>query len=273
MLKKYRLIVFDIDGTLQNSRHEISPYTVEVIHRLQAQGILISICTGKTLPAVKSPAEKLNIQVPIIMGNGAILQYTNGQIVHASFFPEKIVRKIIELISTCDVDISVFTPEAIYVRKITESVQAMMGFGAPHPQEISSWELMQKDIQRVVKFVMLNMGGAPALLSVADALESHLDGQVSYFPTMPYMLEILPPGENKASGLQRLADHLGIKTSEIIAIGDGDNDAVMLNLAGLGVAVANGTPVCKASADLIIDSNDEDGPARFLDALLKAQMV
>ena len=122
----------------------------------------------------------------------------------------------------------------------------------------------------MVKFVILNMGGAPALLSVANALKSHLDGQVSYFPTMPYMLEILPPGENKASGLRRLADYLKIKNSEIIAIGDGDNDAVMLNLAGLGVAVANGTPLCKASADLVIDSNDEDGPARFLDGLMKA---
>ena len=269
-MKKYRLIVFDIDGTLQNSRHEISPYAVDVIHRLQARGILISICTGKILPAVKSPAEKLNIQVPIIMGNGSILQYANGQIIHAEYFPEKIVRTIIALISTCEADIAVVTPEAIYVRKITESVQAMMGFGAPHPQELSSWELMQKDFQRVVKFVIMNMDGAPALFPVAKTLKIHLDGQVSYFPTLPYMLEILPPGEDKASGLRRLADYLKIKTSEIIAIGDGDNDAVMLDLAGLGVAVANGTPVCKASADLIIDSNDEDGPARFLDGLMKA---
>jgi Cof subfamily protein (haloacid dehalogenase superfamily) len=272
-LKNYRLIVFDIDGTLQNSQHEISPYTVEMIHRIQAQGILVTICTGKTLPAVKAPAEKLNIQIPIIMGNGSILQYASGQIVHAEYFPEKIVRTIIALISTCEADIAVVTPEATYVRKITESVQAMMGFGAPHPQELSSWELMQKDFQRVIKFVIMNMGGAPALLPVAETLKIHLDGQVSYFPTMPYMLEILPGGENKASGLRRLADHLKIKTSEIIAIGDGDNDAVMLQLVGLGVAVANGTPVCKASADLIIDSNDKEGPARFLDTLLKASQV
>jgi Cof subfamily protein (haloacid dehalogenase superfamily) len=268
-MEQYRLVIFDIDGTLQNSRHEISSYTVEVIRRLQAQGILISICTGKTLPAVKTLAQKLNIQIPIIMGNGPILQYTNGQIIHASFFNEKTVRMIIELISACDADISVFTPEMIYVRKITESVKAMMGFGAPHPQEISSWDLMQKDMQRVIKFVMLNMGGASALQLVVDTLISHLDGQISYFPTMPYMMEILPPGENKASGLRRLADHLEVKMSEIIAIGDGDNDAVMLDLAGLGVAVANGTPRCKASADIIIDSNDEDGPARFLDGLMK----
>ncbi len=272
-MDQYRLVVFDIDGTLQNSRHAISAYTVEVIRRLQAQGILISISTGKTLPEVKNPAQKLNIQIPIIMGNGSILQYADGRIVHATFFKEKTVRTIIELISVCDVDISVFTPEAIYVRKITASVRAMMGFGKPHPQEISSWELMQNDIQRVIKFVMLNMGGAQALQPVVDTLVNHLDGQVSYFPTMPYMMEILPPGENKASGLKRLADHLGVQMSEIIAIGDGDNDAVMLDLAGLGVAVANGTPKCKASADIIIDSNDEDGPARFLDGLMNAKRI
>jgi hypothetical protein len=271
MIKNFRLIVFDIDGTLQNSKHEISAYTAGVIRRLQALGVLITICTGKILPAVRSPAETLDIQIPIIMGNGSILQYANGQIIYTSFFTVEIVRKIIALISAYDVDISVFTPESIYVRKITDSVEAMMGFGAPHPQEISSWELMQGDVRRVIKFVMLNMGGAPALMPVADALKSHLDGQVSYFPTMPYMLEILPSGENKASGLRRLANYLKIKRSEIIAIGDGDNDAVMLELAGLGVAVDNGTLHCKASADLIIESNDEDGPARFLDGLMKAK--
>jgi hydroxymethylpyrimidine pyrophosphatase-like HAD family hydrolase len=132
---------------------------------------------------------------------------------------------------------------------------------------------MQEDIQRVVKFVILNMDGAASLQPVANALTSHLDGQVSYFPTMPYMLEILPPGENKAAGLRRLAELLGIKTAEIIALGDGDNDDVMLDLAGLGIAVANATPACKSKADIIIESNDNDGPARFLEGLMKAELI
>jgi Cof subfamily protein (haloacid dehalogenase superfamily) len=272
-LQKYRLIVFDIDGTLQNSRHEISAYTIEVIRRLQDRGVQIGICTGKTLPAVRPLAEKLNIQIPIIMGNGPILQYANGQIVHTSFFKEEIVRRIIELISACDADITVFTPEAIYVRKITDRVKAMMSFGAPTPQEISPWDLMRKDFQRVVKFVILNMDGAASLQPVADALTSYLDGEVTYFPTMPYMLEILPPGENKATGVRRLAEHLQIKSAEIIAIGDGDNDDVMLDMAGLGVAVANATPACKAKADIIIESNDKNGPAKFLEGLMKAELV
>jgi Cof subfamily protein (haloacid dehalogenase superfamily) len=244
-----------------------------VIHRLQGRGIQISICTGKTLPAVRPLAEKLNIQIPIIMGNGPILQYTNGQMIHTSFFKEEIVQRIIELISDCDMDISVFTPEAIYVRKITDPVRALMSFGAPYPQEISSWDSIHKEIHRVVKFVILNMNGAYALQPVAEALTRHLDGEVSYFTTMPYMLEILPPGENKATGLRRLAEHLGIETAEIIAIGDGDNDDVMLDLAGLGVAVANATQACKAKADIIIESNDEDGPARFLEGFMKAELL
>jgi Cof subfamily protein (haloacid dehalogenase superfamily) len=265
----FRLVVSDIDGTLQNSNHQISDFTIEVIHRLQAKGILVTISTGKLLPAVQEPVQKLNIQIPLILSNGSILQFTDQRMVYASYFDADIVRTIIELVSACEADITVCTPESIYTRKITASVRAMMGFGKPHPREIDSWNLMGWDVERVVKFVIMNMGGPATLAPVAATLKSHLDGRVSYFPTMPYMLEVLPPGEDKASGLRRLADHLKVKLSEIITIGDGDNDIVMHQLAGLSVSVANGTPACKASADVIIDSNDAEGPARFLAGLLK----
>ena len=271
MTPAFRLIVFDIDGTLENSRHEISTYTRNVILRAHAAGLMVSLATGKTLPAVQPLAQQLGLSLPMVMANGSILQYPHGRILHASFFPKQTVESVLELASGLEVDISVFTPESVYIQHLTPSVQAMMEFGAPTPREIQDWAEMKGDMDRVVKFVIMNMGGPRALKPLVKALDDHLDGRVSHFPTQPYMHEVLPPGEDKGSGVRRLADALDILPDQIIACGDGDNDAVMLKLAGVGVAVANATRLCQASGDVIVASNDQDGPARFLDGFLRSR--
>ena len=231
--------------------------------------MLFTLSTGKLLPAVQKPAQLVGIDIPLILSNGSLLQFPQGRLVHAAFFDPTVVRAVIQLVSTCNADITVCTPESIYTLDFTDSVRAMMNFGGPHPRQINNWEELGADWARTVKFVIMNMGGPTVLAPVADTLKKNLDGRVSFFPTMPYMLEVLPPGEDKASGLRRLADFMSLPLSAIITIGDGDNDVVMHHLAGLSTSVANGTPACKASADLIIESNDKEGPARFLAGLLK----
>jgi len=266
----FRLVVSDVDGTLQDSIHHISAYTIRVIRCLPEKGILFTISTGKLLPAVQEPAQRLGIQIPLITSNGSVLQYANGQMIHAKYIDPQVVHRIIQLVSPYEVDITVCTPLSVYTRRITAGVRAMMDFGPPQPREIPSWEYLGGDVKQVIKLVLLNLNGPSALAPVADILSRNLDGRVSCFPTMPYMLEVLPPGENKASGLRRLADHLHIQLAEIITIGDGDNDVVMHQQAGLSAAVVNGTPACRASADVLIDSNDHEGPARFLAGLVKS---
>ncbi|KAL7174014.1 hypothetical protein ACSBR2_033295 [Camellia fascicularis] len=75
---------------------------------------------------------------------------------------------------------------------------------------------------------------------------------------VPDMLEIVPSGTSKGSGVKMLLDHLGVTANEIMAIGDGENDIEMLVLASLGIALSNGSDKTKAVADVIGVSNDED---------------
>nr|AAC42243.1 hypothetical protein [Arabidopsis thaliana] len=75
------------------------------------------------------------------------------------------------------------------------------------------------------------------------------------------MLEIVPPGTSKGNGVKMLLNHLGVSPDEIMAIGDGENDIEMLQLASLGVALSNGAEKTKAVADVIGVSNDQDGVA------------
>ena len=78
---------------------------------------------------------------------------------------------------------------------------------------------------------------------------------------IPEMLEIVPTGTSKATGLERLLQEYGIEAEEVLAVGDGDNDLEMVDLAGIGVAVENATQALKERADHVVASNNENGVA------------
>ena len=85
---------------------------------------------------------------------------------------------------------------------------------------------------------------------------------------MPFFLEILPPGIDKAYGLEKLIYTLGMQREEVIACGDGYNDITMLQFAGLGVAMENAQEATKKAADYITLSNDEDGIAHVIEKFI-----
>jgi hypothetical protein len=96
--------------------------------------------------------------------------------------------------------------------------------------------------------------------------------EVDYCQTVQEMFEIMPKGVSKMSALRRLIGTMGIEPKEVMSFGDSDNDAEMLAGTGLGVAVANASPIALEHADLVIASCDENGPAAFLEGLMEKQV-
>ena len=84
-------------------------------------------------------------------------------------------------------------------------------------------------------------------------------------------LELMPPGVNKGLGLQKLAAHLGLTMAEVMAIGDGGNDVDMLEQAGIGVAMANASEEAAAADHVLAYSNDEDGVAKAVWAVINGK--
>mmetsp|Transcript_15908 Transcript_15908/g.32064 ORF Transcript_15908/g.32064 Transcript_15908/m.32064 type:complete len:120 (+) Transcript_15908:6350-6709(+) len=79
---------------------------------------------------------------------------------------------------------------------------------------------------------------------------------------LPTMLELLPAGCSKAVGVQKLCDALGIDAeTELLALGDAENDAEMLSLASIGVAVGNACPVARSASDFIMTERNDEGGA------------
>jgi Cof subfamily protein (haloacid dehalogenase superfamily) len=82
---------------------------------------------------------------------------------------------------------------------------------------------------------------------------------------VPEYIEVLPPGASKGRGVRMLLDDLGIEPEEMLAIGDGENDLEMLQMAGVGVAMGNGKTAVKAIADYVTSDNNHSGVAEAIE--------
>jgi hydroxymethylpyrimidine pyrophosphatase-like HAD family hydrolase len=93
-----------------------------------------------------------------------------------------------------------------------------------------------------------------------------VDGQARLMQAMiPDMLEVLPPNASKGNALKVLLKHVGVKAEHVLAMGDGENDIDMVQMAGIGVAVGNAFQGLKDIADHVVGTNDEDGVAQALE--------
>lgn len=121
----------------------------------------------------------------------------------------------------------------------------------------------------IIKFHMYFFDAA----AKAEALE-RLNGEpYTIAESCAADLEIMPPGIDKGTGLQQLAEALALKPEQVMVMGDGGNDVEQLRFAGLPVVMANGSEEAKACAKFITDDNDHDGVAKAVDMVLDGSMA
>ncbi len=136
--------------------------------------------------------------------------------------------------------------------------------------EIGRWDVIEDRYTEVNKCLVIEQHLPQNLINLEMRFKQELGDRSDIIFTSTKLLEVLPKGITKVTGIQNIIDDLGIKMSEVMAFGDYDNDIEMLNAAGLGVVVENGSESAKASADLIIGPCEENGPANFLNHLMNS---
>ncbi len=261
-----RLLAFDIDGTLIGADHKISPFTKTVLTRLRDQGVATTLATGRILPGVKAYADELEIEIPLIMSNGSILQDRHGRVAAQTCLPLEVVQAAIRIAREEGRDLVIYIKDKMYIEKITENIRPTYGSLLNNGlYEVGTWEAFADQLANASKCVIPDPFDEQHLFDTEPLLEQALDGRAVTLRTSPVLLEVQPKDVTKAKGLAQLAEMLGISLQQVIAFGDYDNDVEMLQAAGLGVAVGNATPACLDAADLLVASPEEEGPAHFLE--------
>lgn len=269
-LSDFKLIVFDIDGTLVGSSHQIHSYTKKVLLRLHDIGMPFTLATGKILPATKAQADELQIKLPLIFSNGSVLQMSSGEILYHECLPEEVAQKVIRISEERGEDLVIYMDDKIFMKAMNDNIYPIYSMVNSGLYEIGSWKNISSQLDQVTKCLFIDQTSQQNLLELEKVFLSEFSGLADVVHTSAKLVEVMPKDVTKASAVRRLASGMGIRMSEVMAFGDYDNDAPMLAGAGLGICVENGSEAAKTAADLIIGDCEENAPAKFLEALMDA---
>lgn len=256
------LIASDVDGTLLNSSQELSPGVENAVRRAAQAGVPLILATGKARgPWVPKVLPRLGQEMPGVFLQGLLVCDADGRIMYEQTLDDHLVIECIKFSKAHDLTLTAYCGDRILCAGTNEHTDRLLFYEEPTPEGVGPLEDWVGKI-RVHKMIMLAQH--ERILEIRPLAEKEFGGHASLTTALPGMVEVLPLGASKGSGLAWLLDHLGVDASNVMAVGDGENDVEMLQLAGLGIAMGNAGPKTKSVADHIVSTNDDDGVAEAI---------
>lgn len=268
MCGKVRCVSLDLDGTLLNSKGEITSESKETIIKLQEQGIEVIINTGRAYSDVIKVPHIKELNCPIVCVNGSILVSKSGEFLFEATLDRSIYTTIFSILKKLDVGILIYTDQGGFPSTLP-------------PLHHKSKEELEKlfnnyDYEALFKVENLKIYKLIALVDhselekvdgVKQAL-SHFE-DISMASSFPNNVEITSKEAHKGRALLRYGTISGLNFEEIYAFGDGGNDLSQFEVATKSVAMANAPQEIKDQATFVTKSNDEDGVSYAIKNILK----
>ena len=262
------LYVSDLDGTLLRSDRTISEYTCEVINRLTENGILFSYATARSYVTAKMVTKGLNAKIPLIVYNGAfVIDSVSEEILISNYFDEDIKAVLEELISNGIYPIVYSYIDGVehfsfILDKCSKGVREFLDTrrGDRRWREADNVEQLVKGNLFYITCIDDKDKLEPFFIMYKERY--HVVFRQDIY-TEEQWLEIMPREASKANAIIQLKDYLGCE--KVISFGDAMNDIDMFNISDEAYAVANAFDELKQLAKGVIDSNNDDGVAKWLD--------
>lgn len=283
-----KLFVTDLDGTLLNSDHKLSEYSMNAIKTAMDKGIPVCIATGRSYNDILEIISELDVKPYIISSNGASVYNTNGEKMYSISIPKDQVREIITYLKAQNLEFEVADDEYTYITQ--------KGLDILHQEleDVGSVDTKKREeLEQDVLGLVLSQGNlkvVPDMEVLLDSIESAnsvssisaylnkihmamehftMDKRILTFSSWKYNFEMTSSDTSKGIALKHLCKHLGIDLADVAVIGDNYNDLSMIKIAGIKGAMGNAVDNIKSMADFQAPTNDEDGAAKFLYKLME----
>jgi Cof subfamily protein (haloacid dehalogenase superfamily) len=266
-----KIFFFDLDGTLLNSEKKITPGTMEALKQFTDAGNYFCINTGRALDSARAVYDGLGLDFKgsfLCGSNGTqIYSVDEDRYVYRTGVDLELVPKILDLADEYDVHCHTYNEDHIVSRHNNECMEY-------YRRVIKTPLIVTDDVLRYVtdppsKLIAIELHDHDKQERFRLALQEMVGDELTLLYSNPYYMEIFPSEAGKGSAVGRLAQILGVDIKDTYAAGDEQNDVSMLEAAGCGIAMINGTDLLKASADVVTEyDNDHDGLMKFiLDAM------
>ncbi len=266
----FKLISIDLDGTLLNSDKKISNKNKTVLKKAMDKGIKVVVSTGRIVAGGRIFANEIGTKDPLIACNGAIIKdlRTEG-IIYGNYLGNPEFHKVINICRSSGIYFHAYIGDTMYTEKLDFSSLFYWNKNQDTPEKDrvdiklveNLNEALEESRQQASKIVIISRD-LEHVASVRRSIENI--GNIGITSSYIDNFEVMNQGVDKGTALKFLAEKLGIKREEIMALGDNENDASMLEYAGIGIAMNNGLDYIKEMADHITLTNDEDGVAHAI---------
>ncbi len=288
----YKLIAIDLDGTLLNSYGQISEKNKKTIEKAQKQNIEIVLSSGRSTNSVKNLANEIGGNHFVICGNGSLIyDLQKEEIIYDKFIEKKKALQIIEICEKNSIYYNVYTENMVIAKNLSNNVLFYHQENANKPENKKTKINLVDDIysyvkdlknENILKFTISDTSNIifnsiiKKLREIKniDVLDvAHMSRKLIKSGTEEVLLEyfyteITSKNVDKWNAINWLIKELDIKQEEVMAIGDNINDKLMIENAGIGIAMGNSAPYIKNMADRVVEDNNNDGVATAIEFAL-----
>ncbi|HEV7473031.1 MAG TPA: Cof-type HAD-IIB family hydrolase [Pyrinomonadaceae bacterium] len=275
-----QLLALDLDGTLLNSRGEVSEGNREALNLAREQGVRVALVTGRRFRDARPLALELGLDVPLISHNGALTRHARTLETIAMFpLPLEAAKTALSLGRASGADPLVSDDQqglgVLVFDKLNGENSALAKYIA-WARRIHGDDGAVKETSSLEEYLdhdpihVTFTGRYQAMTELSDLLKRELGAAAKISSTMYSqmdfaLVDVLSPQASKGMGVAAVASELNLSPAEVMAMGDNFNDLEMLRYAGVGVLMGNAQDALLANEDLhITGTNDEDGVAQAI---------
>ncbi len=258
-----RLIALDLDGTVIGADLVVRERVREAVIRAQAQGIAVTIVTGRMFAAARPFAQALGITGPIVCYQGAgIFDVVSGETLAQTPLAQPVTREVLAKAKADRFHAQCYAGDRLYVDEINAYSDKYRDLSRVEPVLVPSL-IEAFDQTPTLKIVLVDE--AARATAYTETLKSLLGTTAYVTRSHPDFVEVLDPGVDKGRALHFIAEHYGVAIDATLAVGDSWNDLPLLSAAGMGIAMASAPPELLARADAVVSDVAHDGVAEAIE--------
>lgn len=265
-MARIALVVSDVDGTLLTKEKVLTDRARYAAHQLNEAGIAFTITSSRPTIGMRFLVEPLGISLPVGPFNGSSIVDPAMNPIEQNLIPTSAAERCLELLNQYGVDIWLFTNEAWLTRNPA-------GDYVPNEKRaIRADPTIIKDFKPYLSSACKIVGASQdfeLLARCEQEMREALGTHATAARSQSYYLDITPPGRDKGTFVTAMAQRLGIPLNAVATIGDMHNDVAMFKVSGLSIAMGNASDDVKSYAKRVTTSNEDDGFAAAMEAILE----